>query len=145
MVTNRPSRLVDQMRAVSPRSAGNQAPEDLFDPDCPTRVVLSRLGDKWMPLVVLLLSSGPLRFSELRTCAGRIAPKVLTQTLRRMERDGLLERTVYAQVPPRVEYRLTELGHSIDGPISAMIDWAETHLEEITAAQTAYDASAERV
>lgn len=144
MVTNPPPRLVDQLRAARPQAAGHLGTGDLFDPDCPTRLVLSRIGDKWTSLVVLLLSDGTLRFSELRTRVGRVAPKVLTQTLRRMERDGLLVRKVFAEVPPRVEYNLTDLGRSLAGPISAVTDWAETHVEQITAAQTAFDAAAEQ-
>ena len=142
MVTNLPPTLVDRLRAARPRPAAGVVPGDVFDPDCPTRLVLSRIGDKWTSLVVLLLSDGPLRFSELRTRVGRVAPKVLTQTLRRMERDGLLAREVFAEVPPRVEYSLTELGRSLVGPISAVSDWAETHVDRITAAQAAYDAAA---
>ena len=139
MVTNRPPRLVDRLRAARPQTAGDTGTGDLFDPDCPTRLVLSRIGDKWTSLVVLLLSDGTLRFSELRNRVGRVAPKVLTQTLRRMERDGLLVREVFAEVPPRVEYTLTELGRSLTEPISVIGDWAETHLGQITAAQDAYD------
>ena len=112
---------------------------DLFNPDCATRLVLDRIGDKWTVLVVLLLSDGPMRFSELRTQLGAVAPKVLTQTLRRIERDGLVTREIFAEVPPRVEYTLTELGRSLTEPISVIGDWAETHLGQITAAQDAYD------
>lgn len=140
MVTNAPS-LVSQLRAARSRAAGATGSGDLFDPDCPTRLVLSRIGDKWTTLVVLLLSDGPLRFSELRTRIGSVAPKVLTQTLRRMERDGLLTREVFAQVPPRVDYTLTDLGRSLAEPIAAVTDWAETHLDEIAAAQAAFDAN----
>lgn len=118
---------------------GDLAP-DLLSPDCPTRRVLDRIGDKWTVLVVLLLSDGPMRFSELRTSLGQVAPKVLTQTLRRMERDGLLSREVFAEVPPRVEYALTALGHSLITPIATIADWAETNVGRITAAQAAYDA-----
>jgi DNA-binding HxlR family transcriptional regulator len=113
---------------------------DLFDPDCPTRVLLDRIGDKWTVLVVLLLRNGPMRFSELRTGIGRVAPKVLTQTLRRLERDGLLTRQVFAEVPPRVEYTLTPLGHSLTAPIEAVTDWAESHVWKITDARDRYDA-----
>lgn len=135
MVTIAAPRLIDRLR-----SQRTQAREgDLFDPDCPTRLVLDRIGDKWTALVVLLLSDGPMRFSELRGQLGRIAPKVLTQTLRRMERDGLLTRQVFAEVPPRVQYTLTDLGHSLSGPLAAIGDWAEANVGRITAAQTAYD------
>jgi len=137
MVTNTAPRLVDHLRG---QRAG-AAEGDLFDPACPTRLVLDRIGDKWTSLVVLLLSDGPMRFSELRGHLGQVAPKVLTQTLRRMERDGLLSREVFAEVPPRVEYTLTELGLSLAGPIPVVGDWAETHVNQISAAQAAYDAA----
>jgi DNA-binding HxlR family transcriptional regulator len=117
---------------------------DLFDPDCPTRLVLDRIGDKWTVLVVLLLSDGPMRFTELRSHLGRVAPKVLTQTLRRMERDGLVTREIFAEVPPRVDYGLTALGHSLLEPIAAIADWAEINVGRITTAQAAYDATHQR-
>ena len=112
---------------------------DAFDPECPTRVVLDRIGDKWTVLVIGALHDGPLRFSELRARIGGVAAKVLTQTLRAMERDGLLTRTVHAQVPPRVDYELTDLGASLVGPIQTLTDWAETHLAQILGARETYD------
>jgi DNA-binding HxlR family transcriptional regulator len=130
-------RLIDRLRAV--RAGGPQG--DLFDAECPTRLVLDRVGDKWTALIVLLLSDGPMRFSELRGQLGRVAPKVLTQTLRRMERDGLVVREIFAEVPPRVEYTLTALGESLVEPIAVIGDWAEVHVGRITAAQAAYDAA----
>ena len=135
MVTIARPRLVDRLRGS--RALPEQG--DLFDPDCPTRLVLDRIGDKWTVLVVLLLSDGAMRFSELRGHLGRVAPKVLTQTLRRMERDGLITREVYAEVPPRVEYALTGLGTSLIEPIAVIGDWAEVNVGRITAAQAAYD------
>ena len=116
---------------------------DAFDPDCPTRVVLNRIGDKWTVLVIGSLEDGSLRFSQLRARIGGVAPKVLTQTLRAMERDGLLTRTVHAQVPPRVDYELTPLGASLTGPIATLTDWAETHLTQILGSRDSYDAAAE--
>jgi DNA-binding HxlR family transcriptional regulator len=112
---------------------------DAFDADCPTRVVLDRIGDKWTVLVVSALSTGTLRFTQLRARVGNVAPKVLTQTLRALERDGILTRTVYAQVPPRVEYQLTELGHSLVTPIAAIQEWAESHVSHVLAARENYD------
>lgn len=114
---------------------------DAFDPDCPTRVVLDRIGDKWTVLVIGALEGGPLRFTEVRARIGGVAPKVLTQTLRAMERDGLLTRTVHAQVPPRVDYELTTLGASLTAPIAMLTDWAETHLTQILASREGYDAA----
>ena len=116
---------------------------DAFDPECPTRVVLDRIGDKWTVLVIGALEDGSLRFTELRARIGGVAPKVLTQTLRAMERDGLLTRTVHAQVPPRVDYELTPLGASLTAPIQALTDWAETHLTQILAARAGYDDAAD--
>jgi len=116
---------------------------DAFDPDCPTRVVLDRIGDKWTVLVIGALRDGSLRFSEVRARVGGVAPKVLTQTLRAMERDGLLTRTVHAQVPPRVDYELTALGASLTGPIATLTDWAETHLAQILASRRGYDDAVE--
>ena len=139
MVTMEAPRLFSRMRAR--RADGVDGPAgDLFDPNCPTRLVLDRIGDKWTALVVLLLSDGKMRFSELRAHLGAVAPKVLTQTLRRAERDGLVSREVFAEVPPRVDYTLTDLGGSLINPIAVIGDWAEAHLPEITAAQAAYDA-----
>jgi DNA-binding HxlR family transcriptional regulator len=140
MVTIAPPRLVEQLRA----KRGDAYEGDLFDADCPTRLVLDRIGDKWTVLVVLLLSDGPMRFTDLRGHLGRVAPKVLTQTLRRMERDGLATREVFAEVPPRVEYTLTDLGQSLIDPIAVIGDWAEVHVHQITAAQAAYDAAREK-
>jgi DNA-binding HxlR family transcriptional regulator len=115
---------------------------DVMDPDCPSRVVLQRIGDKWTPLIVQALKSGPLRFSELRAAVGRVTPKVLTQTLRTLERDGLLSRAVFAEVPVRVEYRLTPLGESLLGPLDAVRAWAEDHAGKILEARDAFDATA---
>ena len=111
-----------------------------FDPDCATRVVLDRIGDKWTVLVIGALADGPLRFTALRHRVGGVAPKVLTQTLRAMERDGLVTRTVFAQVPPRVDYALTELGVSLGGPIAVLTDWAEAHVGRIVAARDDFEA-----
>jgi DNA-binding HxlR family transcriptional regulator len=115
---------------------------DAFDPDCPTRLVLDRVGDKWTVLVIDALSEGPLRFTQLRNRIGGVAPKVLTQTLRTLERDGLLTRTVHAQVPPRVDYEVTELGRSLSGPLAALTDWAETHVGRILRAREEYERAA---
>jgi DNA-binding HxlR family transcriptional regulator len=110
-----------------------------FDPECPTRIVLDRVGDKWTVLVVSALAEETLRFSELRARVGGVAPKVLTQTLRALERDGILTRKIYAEVPPRVEYSLTRLGRSLAAPIDAIQDWAETHVSAVLTARDRYD------
>lgn len=112
---------------------------DIMDPQCPSRVVFQRIGDKWASLVVQVLAEGPVRFSELRKHVQLITPKVLTQTLRTLERDGLITRTVYAQIPPRVDYQLTSLGSSLLGPLSVLREWAESNVSGILDARDAYD------
>ena len=114
---------------------------DVMDPDCPSRVVLQRIGDKWTPLIVEALKTGALRFSSLRAAVGGITPKVLTQTLRTLERDGLVARAVFAEVPVRVEYRLTPLGESLLGPLDSIREWAESHARKILDARDTFDAA----
>ncbi|MEV4083315.1 helix-turn-helix domain-containing protein [Nonomuraea fuscirosea] len=111
---------------------------DVFDPNCPTRVVLDRIGDKWSALVLLCLAGGPMRFTRLRERIGGVTPKVLTQTVRAMEQDGLVTREVFAEVPPRVEYALTDLGHSLHDPMAAVAAWAEQHVGEILRSREMY-------
>ncbi|MEE1620993.1 winged helix-turn-helix transcriptional regulator [Zafaria sp. Z1313] len=108
-------------------------------PDCPSRVVLQRIGDKWTPLVLHALADGPLRFTVVRQRVGGVTPKVLTQTLRALERDGLVRREVHAEVPPRVEYELTGLGRTLRGPLEAVREWAEANAGSILDARDAYD------
>ncbi|GGK87902.1 winged helix-turn-helix transcriptional regulator [Streptomyces flaveus] len=107
---------------------------------CPPRLVLDRIGDKWSVLIVLNLSDGPKRFSELRETLHHVTPKVLTHTLRGMERDGLLTRTVFAEVPPRVEYELTQLGHSLRPVMEPINAWAAEHVDEVLSLRKAHDA-----
>ena len=118
---------------------GTKRRGNVLDPDCPSRVVLDRIAEKWTGLVVLALGDETLRFGELRARIGGVAPKVLTQTLRALERDGLLTRTVYAQVPPRVEYRLTDLGRSLREPLGVVQDWAERNVSRVLAARERAD------
>ena len=101
------------------------------------------LSSKWAVDVLLALGDGTRRYHELLEDLSPISEKVLTQTLRAMERDGLLTRTVHAQVPPRVDYELTDLGASLGGPIQTLTDWAETHLTQILGARAAYDDGAD--
>ena len=115
---------------------------DVLNPECPSRLVLTRLGDKWTMLIVIALSSGVHRFSELRDRIAEVTPKVLTQSLRALERDGLVDRTVYAVVPPKVEYRLTELGQSLLQPIAAVQHWAEHNYGAIVKARHRADSQA---
>lgn len=105
--------------------------------------VLQRVGDKWSVLVVATVSRGPHRFSELRREIEAISQRMLTLTLRSLERDGLVSRTVTPTVPPRVDYALTPLGHSLQQPVLALAGWAVDNLEEISAAQSAFDSRSE--
>jgi DNA-binding HxlR family transcriptional regulator len=110
---------------------------------CEVRDLLDRLADKWSLLIVELLGDGSRRFSELKREVDGISQRMLTLTLRQLERDGLVTRTVHAVVPPRVDYELTPLGASLTGPIATLTDWAETHLSAILASRGDYDAAAE--
>lgn len=112
---------------------------NLFDTQCPTRVVLDRIGDKWTVLVVAALADGPMRFTALRDRIGGVTGKVLTSTLRSMLRDGLVKRTAYATVPPKVEYQLTELGLSLREPIDQLRTWAERNVAHIVRNREAHD------
>jgi DNA-binding HxlR family transcriptional regulator len=108
---------------------------------CPAvREVLNRVGDKWSVLVVSLLGGGKKRFSELRRSIEGVSQRMLTLTLKGLERDGLITRTVYPTVPPRVEYELTKLGRSLLMPITALEAWATKNRQRIQAARERYDA-----
>ncbi|MEU9447527.1 helix-turn-helix domain-containing protein [Streptomyces sp. NPDC048277] len=110
--------------------------------DCPTRTVVEVLASKWVLYVLgaLQRSDGPMRFSELRRLLDGITQKMLTQTLRALERDGLVTRAVYPTVPPRVEYALTELGADIARLTNALAEWSYLHTEQILAARGRFDA-----
>jgi DNA-binding HxlR family transcriptional regulator len=101
--------------------------------------VLSRVGDKWSVMVVSSLGKGPMRFNELRRALGSISQRMLTLTVRQLERDGLLTRTVYPTIPPRVDYELTELGGSLLEPVKALGDWAVKNRPAIQAARQRFD------
>jgi len=103
--------------------------------------ILSTIGDKWTVLIVMTLSDGPMRFNEIRRAVGDISQRMLTLTLRGLERKGLATRTVYPTVPPRVDYALTELGKTLIGPIKAVAQWAVEHKEEVEDAQSNFDAA----
>jgi DNA-binding HxlR family transcriptional regulator len=104
--------------------------------------ILSRVGDKWTVLVIVQLREGPLRFSDIKRRLGSISQKMLTSTLRALERDGLLTRTVYPTVPPRVDYALTSLGRDLLEPVAAMADWASRNADAIDRARARFDAAA---
>ncbi len=114
-------------------------PPNAFARACASRVVLDRIGDRWTVLIVVALSDGALRFSQLRAKIEGITPKVLTQTLRALERDGVVTRTIFAEVPPRVEYELTQLGRDLLAPIDAIRLWAEEHAARIVANRERFD------
>ena len=117
----------------------SERPFDPYVEDCPSRQALDRIGDRWTVLLVGALVDGPHRFSALARRVEGISQKMLTQTLRGLERDGLLTRTVHAEVPPRVEYELTPLGRTLSGPIGALERWASSHMGDVLAARAAYD------
>lgn len=101
--------------------------------------LLARVGDKWSVLVVEILGRGPTRFNELRRLIGGISQKMLTTTLRQLERDGMVIRTVYPTIPPRVDYELTALGRGLLVPVRSLADWARDNMAAIDAARHRYD------
>jgi DNA-binding HxlR family transcriptional regulator len=108
--------------------------------DCEVRQILDRIADKWSLLVIALLDRRVLRFSELRAEVDGISQRMLSVTLRQLERDGLVTRTVYPEVPPRVEYALTPMGATLHETIQSLVTWTENHQNAIAAARAAYDA-----
>ncbi len=114
-----------------------------WDPreDCAVRVILDRIADKWSLLVVALLAERSLRFNELLRMIDGVSQRMLTVTLRNLERDGLVSRTVYPTVPPRVDYALTDLGRSLSAPIGQLVDWTEQHQRDINDSRERYDAA----
>lgn len=106
---------------------------------CPSRTSLAKVANKWTAMIVIALSSGPVRFGEIRQAVQGISGKVLAETLRDLERDGILSRTAYDQMPPRVEYELTPLGRTLREPLTALGLWAEQHIEEVLVARDRYD------
>lgn len=111
---------------------------------CPIRTVLAQIGDKWSLLVILLLRQGEFRFSEIARTMPDISQRMLTQTLRKLERDGIVARDVTPSSPPRVDYAITDLGRSLFQPISAMADWAVVHQTEIVEARQKFDRISKR-
>jgi DNA-binding HxlR family transcriptional regulator len=113
---------------------------DVLDVACPTRQVLARIGDKWSMLVICALESDARRFSALRRQIGGITQKMLTQTLRGLERDGLVSREAFPTVPVTVEYTLTPLGHSLAEAVETLRTWAYAHMQDIETARAAFAA-----
>jgi DNA-binding HxlR family transcriptional regulator len=128
------------------KSAGHCDVTDPYDAfqwdareDCEVRQILDRIADKWSLLAIALLEGRTLRFTELQREIDGISQRMLTVTLRQLERDGLVKRTVYPVVPPRVEYELTPLGSTLHATIQSLVSWTERHQAEIAAARAAYD------
>lgn len=118
----------------------NAQPYDVYASCCPTRLVLDRLADKWALLILDRLRHGPVRFNHLRRDIDGVSQKVLSQTLKKLERDGLISRHAFATVPVTVEYAVTPLGHTLGETITALAHWAEHNMPAVLAAQRAYDA-----
>src|SRR5438132_12646472 len=131
------------MTGKKPQEGTKGIPSNLHVPDDCRAVseVLSRVGDKWTILVVGELGNGPKRFNEIRRALGSISQRMLTLTLRGLERDGLVTRTVFPTIPPRVDYELTKLGHSLLEPVSSLGLWARQNRSAIDAARRRFDAA----
>ena len=114
---------------------------DPFDANCPTRQLLDELSDKWVTLVLCSLGESGLRYSELSRRIAGVSQKMLTQTLRNLERDGLVTRTVTATVPVTVDYAITDLGRSLLVVVHQLKSWAEEHMDEVQSARTSFDAT----
>ena len=134
-ITN-PAEMVDAVRDW--RERARIVGEDVGG--CPGREILDKVGDKWSMLIVMTLSAGPLRFSELKRRVPDISQKMLTQTLRDLQRDGMVARQVFPTVPPAVEYRLTGLGESVIVPFGTLVSWANQNHKQIYAARAEFDA-----
>lgn len=115
-------------------------PPDPYNPACPTRLILDRIGDKWTVLLIGRLAEGSQRFTALKRSVEGLSQKVLTQALRGLERDGLVDRTVVSVRPPRVEYALSPLGRTLTQMLAGIRAWSEQHIGEVLAAQVAFDA-----
>lgn len=117
-------------------------PYNIYEDQCPARQVLDRLADKWALLVLDRLQKEPVRFNQLHRDIKGISQKVLSQTLKKLERDGLLSRCVFATVPVTVEYALTDLGQSLVQTVNTFAHWAELHMDAVLLAQARYDGTA---
>ena len=121
------------------RSKRGHVPYNVYAAECPTRLVLDRLADKWAVLILGRLDEAPLRFNQLRREIGGVSQKVLSQTLKNLERDGLVARKAFPTVPVTVEYAITPLGLTLKDTLRALGRWAETHMDAVLAAQRQYD------
>lgn len=132
------------VRTAAQRRRDAKVQYDAFLASCPSRLLMDRLADKWVLLVLTALASRSMRHGELARHIAGVSQKMLTQTLRELERDGLLTRTVTATVPLRVDYALTPLGRDLQLQVAGLKRWAETHMSEVIAARRAHDARAVR-
>ena len=128
-------------RTAEQRRSAETVVYNAFMATCPTRQVLATIAEKWAALVVAALGDGPRRHGELMKTIRGASQKMLTQTLRKLERDGLVTRTVTASVPVRVDYELTALGRTLVPVLVALKTWSETHIEEVMAARDAFEAT----
>ena len=118
---------------------GRHTKHDIYAEQCPCRGVLDLIANKWSALAIGALEDGPQRFGALQDRLQGVSPKVLTQTLRRLEGAGFVSRTVFRQVPLHVEYELTDLGHSLAEPLAGLRDWVEKNLDDVVLAQSGPD------
>lgn len=129
-------------RTAADRRAEERRAYDAYLSECPSHNLLDRISNKWVTLVISALGDGPLRYSDIARAIPGVSQKMLTQTLRVLERDGLLTRTITAAVPVRVDYELTELGASLLSLLGSMKTWAEEHMDTVYLARTEYDTRA---
>jgi DNA-binding HxlR family transcriptional regulator len=115
------------------KASASSSHGSVLDAQCPSRLVLDRIADKWTALIIQVLAHGTQRYAGLQREIGGISQKMLTQTLRSLERDGLVRRTVHPVVPPKVEYSLTRLGRTLIEPLNGLCRWSEKHLAELEA------------
>ena len=120
-------------------TANSDGTRDITAGKCRIREILDRVGDKWSLFVIFRLGAGPRRFTELRHSVDGISQRMLTVTLRGLERDGIVTRTVHPVVPPRVDYELTKMGQALIDAVGSLMAWADAHLDDVDAARAAYD------
>jgi DNA-binding HxlR family transcriptional regulator len=128
-------------KTAAERRAEAREAYDAFLDSCPARKLLIRISDKWVSLVLAALADGPRRYNDLSRKIAGVSQKMLTQTLRSLERDGLVSRTVTPAVPVRVDYALTPLGETLQSVMREIKSWAETHIDEVESARAVYDRS----
>jgi DNA-binding HxlR family transcriptional regulator len=130
---------VSSPKGTTRKQSGHDRPGSVYDRSCPARLIIDHLADKWAVLIVSRLANGTLRFAELRRAVDGISQKMLTSTLRDLERDGLVKRKLYASVPPKVEYSLTPLGGSLVNKVEELCEWAEANVDQVLKAREEFD------